>query len=168
MLLKDQMEIIRRHQKAAPVKLTPIATELGVPVYRVPGWGKNISGMLKKKADTPSGYAIYVNGTEPDVRKRFTIAHEIGHFVLHENLLKDGIVEDALLRAEGLSNVVETQANCFAADVLMPWHLLNEAQAKGANTIEALADLFQVSKDAMSIRLLGVSYSRAQEMNAAE
>jgi Zn-dependent peptidase ImmA (M78 family) len=168
MLLKEQMDIIRKHQASAPVKVTPIARELGAPVYRVGDWPSSISGMLKKKAGTESGYAIYVNGQHSDLRRRFTIAHEIGHLVLHQHLIKDGIVEDALLRAEGMSNAVETAANSFAADILMPWSLLNTAQANGTNTIEALADLFQVSKDAMSIRLLGVSYSRAQEINAAE
>ena len=168
MLIKEQQEIIQKHQKSAPVKVTPIARDLGLPVYRVSEWGRNLSGMLKKDPRSPSGYAIFVNASDHDRRKRFTIAHEIGHYMLHESLIKDGIVEDALLRAEGLSNAVEAQANAFAADLLMPWHLIRQQQEKGINSIEQLADAFDVSRDAMSIRLIGVSYERAQEMNAAE
>jgi Zn-dependent peptidase ImmA (M78 family) len=163
MLLKEQLRIIRDHQKAAPVRVTPIATALGVPVFKSFDWGSTISGMLKRKQGTPSGYAIYVNASHSPNRRRFTIAHEIGHFIRHENLLKDGIVEDALLRAEGLSNAIEAEANAFAADLLMPWNLVTAQQQRGVNTIEALADAFQVSRDAMSIRLLGVSYQRARE-----
>ena len=161
MLLKEQQKIIRAHQNEAPVKVTPIARDLGLPVFRVSDWGNNLSGMLKRDESAPSGYAIYVNGTHNDRRKRFTIAHEIGHYILHENLIKDGIVEDALLRAEGLSNAIEAQANGFAADLLMPWHLVRNEQEKGVNSIEQLADAFEVSRDAMSIRLLGLPYSRA-------
>ena len=161
MLLKEQQEIIRGHQMAAPVKITPIARDLGLPVYRVSEWGNNLSGMLKRDAKAPSGYSIFVNGHDNDRRKRFTIAHEIGHYILHENLIKDGIVEDALLRAEGLSNAIEAQANAFAADLLMPWHLIRAQQEKGINGIEELADIFEVSRDAMSIRLLGLPYARA-------
>jgi len=108
-----------------------------------------------------SGFAIYVNAAHPLVRRRFTIAHEIAHYILHENLIGDGIAEDALLRA-GLSNAVERQANAMAADILMPWHLIKDLQENGIETIDGLATILQVSKDAMSYRLLGVPYQEAQ------
>ena len=123
MLLRDQQKIIEGLQNSAPVKVVAIAHALGLKVYETPSMDKNISGMIKKDAKIggDSGYAIYVNAGHAEVRRRFTIAHEIGHYVLHKSLIGDGIIEDALLRADGLSNSVERQANSFSADLLMPW-----------------------------------------------
>lgn len=164
MLYREQMAVIRSHQNEWPVQTVPIANELGIKVYRISGWPKNVAGLIRRdEQGGSSGYAIYVNADQAETRRRFTIAHEIGHFVLHRDLIGDGIVEDALLRAEGLSNRVEAQANRFAADLLMPWHLVNRAYDSGIVTIPALADAFNVSKDAMSIRLLGISWERARE-----
>lgn len=169
MLAKDQMNVIRRRQEDAPVLVVPIAQELGVNVYNAPDWPNGISGMIVRDEQNggASGYAIYVNGKDHTVRRRFTIAHEIGHFILHQHLIGDGLVEDALLRAEGLSNRVEAEANRMAADILMPWNIIGECQDQGDNTIEELAKILNVSRDAMSIRLLGISYQRAVEAGHA-
>ena len=165
MLLGDQLGIIEGHQQEAPVQTIPIASDLGINVYRSPDWPNSISGMIIADAEMggDTGYAIYVNAKHSEVRRRFTIAHEIGHFILHQHLIGDGLVEDALLRADGLSNQVETQANRMAADILMPWDLIARCQNKGANTVEELASTFNVSKDAMSIRLLAVPYAQADQ-----
>ena len=167
MLLKEQMKIIRNFQQQAPVLVVKIARALGLRVFKstLP---ENVSGMLKMDPNATAGYSIYVNQSHPDTRRRFTIAHEIGHFILHKNLLRDGIVEDALLRAEGLSNTTETEANSFAADILMPWNLIRQLQDNGINTIEGLAAELRVSTDAMSVRLIGVPYEQAKKMSAAE
>lgn len=153
--------IVRRHQKAVPVETVPIAEDLGLKVYRVQGWPDEISGMIKRDEERggESGYAIFVNGRHPEVRRRFTIAHEIAHFVLHRDLIGDGITDDGLYRS-GLSNTIEAQANRYAADLLMPWHLVNQQTDRGLDTVEALAKLFKVSKSAMAIRL-GVPYETA-------
>lgn len=159
-LFDEQMATIRQHQQGWPVQTVSIAEALGVKVYRVPGWPNDVSGMIMKSEEDggPSGFAIYVNGGHPEVRRRFTIAHEIGHFVLHKSLIGDGIVEDALMRAQGLSSRIEYQANQFAADLLMPWDLINVAKEQGITSVEALAEAFVVSNDAMSIRLYKVPY----------
>ncbi len=78
-----------------------------------------------------------------------------------------GVVEDALLRADGLTNKIEAEANRFAADLLMPWHLLRQLQAQGVTSVENLAVNFEVSQDAMSIRLLGVPYRAPSAPHAA-
>ena len=48
---------------------------------------------------------------------------------------------------------MEAQANKLAADILMPWHLLDAELSKGISDIESLAEIFLVSNSAMSIRL---------------
>ncbi len=86
-------------------------------------------------------YAIYSNGKDPKVRRRFTYAHELAHFLLHKEHIGDGLRENPLFRSI-LSNQQEIEANKLAADILMPLPILNE-----------LAEIFDVSRSAMLIRL---------------
>ena len=154
------MEIIRKHQKSTPVPVIKIAHELGCRVYRAKGWPDNLSGKVKPIPEDGEGghFAIYANAAHAKTRRRFTIAHEIAHCILHGDEIGDGISEDALYRS-GLTNKQETEANRLAADILIPWHLLKKAIEKGTPpiTIPALAETFRVSKSAMSVRL-GVPY----------
>lgn len=135
-----------------PVDVIGIAGDLGIRVYRAP-WPNNVAGKIQKdtKRGGESGYAIFVNEHDRGVRQRFTIAHEIAHYVLHENAIGDGIFDDALYRS-GLSNRKEIEANKLAADILMPWHLLKEYEHLYSD-VPAMAELFDVSEQAMSIRL---------------
>lgn len=161
MMLREQLEIIRTHQSSVPIEVVPIAQALGLEVFRVDDWPENLSGAII--SDGESGYAIYVNSQHSAVRRRFTIAHEIAHFVLHKDLIGDGIQDDGLYRS-GLSNRIEAQANALAADILMPRALIRRyADENGIDRddVVRLAKAFNVSKDAMSIRLLGVQYSQA-------
>lgn len=148
MLFETQLEIIKSHQATAPVHVVPIAEALGIQVFSVPNWPDNLSGMIRREDDACK---IYVNKDHHPHRRRFTIAHEIAHYVLHRDLIGDGIADDALYRST-LSNKIESQANSFAADILMPWHLLNPV-LRNIDNISQLAEMFQVSKSAMSIRL---------------
>lgn len=146
------LEIIRNNQKLLPIQTVDIANQLGVKVYKVPNWPSELSGMVRKNVDAPGGFDIFVNQDHPEKRRRFTIAHEIAHIILHPQLIGDGITDDALLRS-GLSNAVEAQANKLAADILMPRDKLNECLQRGITSVSALAKTFNVSEQAMAIRL---------------
>ncbi|MDF0603971.1 ImmA/IrrE family metallo-endopeptidase [Psychromarinibacter sp. C21-152] len=150
----DKMEIVRQHQSGAPVQTVPLAKDLGVNVYHVPDWPGDLSGKIMKseKHGGKSGYAIYVNQAHHSNRRRFTTAHEIAHFILHQDSIGDGITDDGLYRSR-LSNAMEAQANRLAADILMPWHLLNKYIDGGTKSVDKLAGIFKVSESAMSIRL---------------
>ncbi|MEO3416134.1 ImmA/IrrE family metallo-endopeptidase [Roseovarius sp. CAU 1744] len=136
-----------------PIEVTPLANRLGIRVYRAP-WPNEISGKIQKDAERggESGFAIFVNQDHPAVRRRFTIAHEIAHYVLHERKIGDGIFDDALYRS-GLPHREEVQANALAADILMPKKLVREMQGQHGDEIGKLAEIFWVSEQAMSIRL---------------
>ena len=122
---------------------------------------------------------IVVNQTHPETRKKFTIAHELGHLLLgHDTALntQDAGLGDAqhdpsqiLFRddktSEG-SDWREVEANHFAASLLMPREILNKeiqklikAQSKFSKSylsesdVWELAGLFKVSPISMSIRL---------------
>lgn len=150
--LNAALEIIREHQQTVPVQTVSIANALGIKVYKVPGWPTDLSGMVRKNVDSEGGFDIFVNQDHPEVRRRFTIAHEIGHVILHPHLIGDGITDDALLRS-GLSNTVEAQANRFAADLLMPRDKLSECIKNGITSVRELAGRFNVSEQSMAIRL---------------
>jgi hypothetical protein len=158
--IAEKRSIVTSNLGVAPVQTVALARQLGLEVYHTDSWPDDISGMILKSEEFGgnSGYAIYVNGKHHVNRRRFTTAHEIAHFVLHENLIGDGITDDALYRSE-LSGPIEAQANRYAADILMPWSLINEAMSSGHRSVEDLADHLQVSKSAMSIRL-GVPYEK--------
>lgn len=154
MRIEDKLKTIRNHHSGkAPIDTIPLAEDLGLRVFYA-DWPNNISGKIerRKDAESPSGYAIFVNRNHPITRRRFTIAHEIAHFVLHDDKIGEGISDDGLYRS-GLSHKIEAEANRMAADILMPWSLIGEAMRDGENNVEALAKRFAVSKSAMSIRL---------------
>ncbi|HEY6729913.1 MAG TPA: ImmA/IrrE family metallo-endopeptidase [Solirubrobacterales bacterium] len=95
-------------------------------------------------------------------RRRFTIAHEIGHLLLHvADVQKVFYDRPADIREidespdEELPELRrrEREANVFARELLMPETLVNEqAHATGFN-LPALADRFEVSVPAMRLRL---------------
>ena len=150
-------EIIERFQLVAPVDVLGMAEALGLAV-----WEDDISpysGKITRDAahGGPSGYSVIVNAQEPTARKRFTIAHEIAHFILHADELLKGDLAETLYRG-GLADHLEAQANKLAADILMPLSLIETLIAQGIASIEDLAEALEVSKTAMSIRL-GASYA---------
>jgi hypothetical protein len=96
-------------------------------------------------------------------RRRFTIAHEIGHLVLHVPVFHEVFYDPTsdVLEVEEDSPASELpelrrrerEANVFARELLMPESLVNEqARATGYN-LPALADRFEVSVPAMRLRL---------------
>jgi hypothetical protein len=154
MLMADPQVIIKNHQRTNPVDVIAIARELGIKTYTSEFKGTSISGMLKQdtKLGGPSGYAIFVNGSDPKVRQRFTIAHELAHFILHRDRIGSGITDDKFFRS-GLSSREEAEANRLAADILMPYDLIDRLMTRGIKEIDALADALKVSKSAIKIRL---------------
>ncbi|MCG8562675.1 MAG: ImmA/IrrE family metallo-endopeptidase [Hyphomicrobiales bacterium] len=157
-----EREVVRRRQYSVPVDVQAIAEDLGINVW---SWdmGPDVSGMLARQSPPDggrSGYAIYVNNQHHPNRMRFTIAHEIAHFILHRDESPDTIRDDQFYRA--LSNPLEAEANRLAAEILMPWHLVNELTSQGVTSLDELASRMQVSKQAMAIRL-GIPYDQTWE-----
>lgn len=98
-------------------------------------------------------FTISVNSSHSETRKRFTIAHEIAHYVLHRDQIGDGITDDALYRSDTLSTMTERQANQYAAEILMPWQLVKNDSAFKTGMAGSLASRFSVSTQVAEIRL---------------
>lgn len=151
-----------------PVDVEFIARKLKVTIAKseLPD---ETSGVIQKVNGGNS--TILVNSSHAKVRQRFTIAHEIGHFLLAE---KSGIFVDKKIyfrdsRSQPASDPEEITANIFAAELLMPTpHLKRELGRIIKNgiidmeedIIAPLAKRFEVSTIAMSIKLqnMGLSF----------
>jgi hypothetical protein len=145
--------LIAQHQREAPVDVVKLAQAFQVNVWE-DALGDDISGKLFRDADSggESGYSIVVNEPESFRRKRFTVAHELAHFLLHRKEVDSGVQDDVYYRSK-LSNAMETQANRLAADILMPYSLIKTLQDAGVKDVMGLANRLEVSVAAMSIRL---------------
>jgi len=147
-----------------PVNVEGIAQSLGLQVVYA-DLGPGVSGLLISDGGNAH---VCVQESDVDVRKRFTIAHEIGHhFLRHqfesgEHVLVDKghyISQRGPRASEGV-DPKEIQANQFAASLLMPSKELRQRIAKltGGGPIfdtqvTALAKEFEVSEQTMTIRL---------------
>jgi Zn-dependent peptidase ImmA (M78 family) len=150
----DVSALITPYLQTAPVDVMAIAEVLGLHIYES-NLGQGVSGALVRDPSyhTRSEFIIFVNSDEAYVRQRFTAAHEIGHFVLHRDKIGQRVEDNYLLRSDGLSNATESQANKFAADLLMPYPLIDSLVREGVTGIDALAIRLQVSQIALAIRL---------------
>lgn len=156
---ESPMAVIARHQLAPPVRLKPIADELGIRVLRM-SLGKAIAGQLirDRLRGGPSGFVVYLNSDDSINRQKFTLAHEIAHFVLHRDLIENGVIDDTMYRSD-LDSHYEVQANQLAADILMPIRLVKKALSVEKDP-KKLANMFEVSEQAMNIRLSGLKITQ--------
>jgi Zn-dependent peptidase ImmA (M78 family) len=148
--------IINIFRNNYPVDVEGLARILGINVVYAE-LGKEISGMIQREED--GSFTITVNENDPKTRKRFTIAHELGHFIYHKDKIGNGIYDNRMYRSvPGHSNPLinaqqETQANQFAASLLTPSALIERLQSEGVTDPDELAEKLGVSKQAMRIRL---------------
>lgn len=148
---------IKRAQRAAPVDVLGLAEDLGVRVNDSV-LDSDISGELVQVS--PGVFEINVNARNPVTRQRFTIAHELGHYLYHKDLIGSGVDDDRAYRSTSRGRYFntrigpreETAANQFAANLLMPWRLIEELRGEGL-TRGQMAGRLLVSEHAMAIRL---------------
>ncbi len=152
---QNPLAVVARYQTKPPVDLDAIARDLMIPVEYV-NLGAEIAGRIMRdtRKSPRSGFLIQINSTTHVNRQRFTLAHEIAHYILHRDLIESGIVDDTMYRSE-MSSYFETQANRMAADILMPIRLVRK-RFEAVKSAEALAKEFSVSIAAMNIRLNGI------------
>ena len=146
------LEIAGSFLHEAPVDVLGMAHALGIRVEMHAPLNPDISGRITLASPAPPAYCIEVNGAHSEKRRRFTLAHEIGHFLLHRDMIGDGIQDDALYRSR-LSNEIEAEANRLAARILMPPEFVRKIYRAGVKSLSGLCAAFEVSEEAMRIRL---------------
>ncbi|MES1197319.1 MAG: ImmA/IrrE family metallo-endopeptidase [Pseudomonadota bacterium] len=148
--------------KRAPVPVEKVAELVGADVV-YNNFNNEVSGVLIRKNGKP---LIGVASEQSKERQRFTIAHELGHFLLHEG---EEVHVDKVFKVNFRSpmssaavDVEEIEANAFAASLLMPVTFLR-SDLKGVlfdiendAQVELLAKKYGVSTQAMGYRLMNV------------
>lgn len=135
----------------APIDVDELAKSLEVHVHHVsnPGWEGAVRSS-EERAD------VWVRAESPRQRKRFTLAHELGHLLLHPTGLE---FRDA---APGTLDhpPTERQANAFAGALLMPRFLFQPLIYESNLTIEEMAARFVVAPVAVALRFEWVRSGR--------
>jgi Zn-dependent peptidase ImmA (M78 family) len=148
--------------KAPPVPVEKLAKAMGARIEYTP-FDDELSGMAFIREGKP---VIGVNSNHHPNRQRFTIAHELGHVVLHRAKLEATVLIDKgqnflsrdSVSAEGV-DPVEMQANAFASELLMPARLVRQVLSESSRDMQdddyliGIANRFRVSLAALQFTL---------------
>jgi Zn-dependent peptidase ImmA (M78 family) len=168
--IERDAEKVLRDKRAwqAPVPIDAVAQRLGLQT-EASAFGDDISGLLV--IERGCGVIGY-NSAHARVRQRFTIAHEIGHYLMHvkpstqSRLFIDRYVAFRDDESSAGSDLEEVEANAFGAALLMPGPLIREEIRRRQLDLDdeddliALAKRFHVSTSAMSYRLVNLGLLR--------
>lgn len=151
--------------KTAPIPVEKIAKLLGA-VVRFSPLDEELSGMIYIKSGVP---VIGVNALHHPNRQRFTIAHEIGHLVMHRNIISESVHVDKQFRvlmrdsnsSTGLEQI-EVEANKFASELLIPQSLFDPSKIPAldiddAAPLDELAKKFRVSRQMLEFRINSIN-----------
>lgn len=162
------------NQDKPSIDVKRISDYLNITVQESPAPTDDISGFLMIEKEIP---VIGLNSSNSALRRRFTLGHEIGHFVLQHHLGKGTPHIDKQISIQFRDSVSsagvkveEMEANLFAAELLMPTDMLarslksfdsiNLADEDNGGVISELADEYEVSISAMTVRLSSLGYLR--------
>lgn len=167
---RQQGETLAETQNLANgwVDVDLVAARLGLEVVSM-DLGEDVSGLLVSKGTST---LIAVQKSDHVNRRRFTIAHEIGHYCLrhqfepgeHVHVDRGHLITPRNSRSSTGIDPKEIEANQFAACLLMPSKLLSRRIAELAvaslrdDHVQRLAEEFRVSEQAMTIRLSTLGY----------
>jgi Zn-dependent peptidase ImmA (M78 family) len=136
-----------------PIPVLEIAEQNGVNV---------VFSNFGKHSEVVAGFCdfaeakLYVNIGDARPRQLFTMAHELGHWILHRDIFlanPDAYPVLPRFQAPDSKNPLEQEANCFAANLLVPTRLLMPVKD---SPVSALAGIFGVSRSMMENRLKNV------------
>jgi Zn-dependent peptidase ImmA (M78 family) len=152
-------ELLHRFGDDIPIDVVAMASACGV-VVRSETLEEFVSGLLLVRGDEA---VIGVNADHHSNRRRFTIAHELGHYLLH--LDRSAFFLDAspvYFRQETTVATdlnQEREANAFAAELMMPESAIRALMATDPIDVfddmaaKQMANRFGVSTQALIIRL---------------
>ena len=156
MNIVEQWKVLNESRNTLPVPVFKLPEKLGIKLNYA-FLSDDISGMLET---VRNAFILTVNASDFETRQRFTLAHELGHYMLHRPLIGSGLDDDRAYRSTDVGKYHNTrigmkeerEANRFAANLLMPDKKVIELK-KDISDPEKLAREFGVSLQAMNIRL---------------
>ena len=132
--------------------MSRILADHGIGLFEIqfPDEIGNIAGMIDMENRT-----IFVNESSSDSKKSFTVAHELGHWILHQSALRRDPTRYAVVYRHDTDtspiDPIEAEANSFAAHLLVPRSMLDRYHE--VLSVPKLARLFGVSPDIIERRL---------------
>lgn len=117
-----------------PLDISALAHKLNIQIHEVAYLPKNIYALSYN--DNGNKYIDFISRNNVDT-DRFTLAHELGHILLHHN------------SKDGFTQYQEEQANIFAARLLAPMIVIRKCDPKSSYE---LSDIFGMSPESASIR----------------
>ena len=154
-------------KKTLPIDIMKIIADRSIIAKEVE-LPDNISGVLDTRGDQP---IILIHAKHDKKRKRFSLAHELGHFILNSSPRGVHLDRHTFFRSNLSSTGIdmeEKRANRFAAELLMPSDILLEILSEdmpdlidaeenhGLKLLKEIAEQFQVSVAALTIKISGV------------
>jgi Zn-dependent peptidase ImmA (M78 family) len=166
-ILDSVVSLLKKHGVTAPpVPVEKIARDEGATIYAKPLESEMAGYFYRDKGNVVIG----VNSSQSPVRQRFTVGHELGHFLLHEYHDPHWDRDTFRVRLRGPessegTDVAEMEANLFAAELLMPTSFLKRDLKLGTSVdllddeiVAKLAKRYGVSTQALLIKLSRMNY----------
>ncbi len=157
-------ELLERHGIDGPAVLVEDLARAEHLIVRTAPLEDDVSAFLVLAPDTPP--VIAVNATHHLNRRRFSVAHEIGHYALHKHQSELFVDGSFVHFRDGISTMAidpkEIEANAFAAALLMPAAFIQSDLGKKKycslepEALASLARRYKVSEQALKYRLVNL------------
>jgi len=140
--------------RRAPVDLRAVVAQCGLKYEEVDYFPDDVDALI---VTTEDGSVAVVNKNQSITRRRFSLAHELGHFVLHRNgsVVEESVSIDSPPTGDsegGGTSIAEREANLFAGELLVPLELLKKNFRPGMTAADVGA-IFEVSESVAAIAL---------------
>ena len=135
-----------------PTDLMGLARDLGIRIeYSALGASAGKIEMIR--TDAGPKFQITLNMADSENRQRFTLAHELAHFIKHRKQLEAGNIVDNAMYRSLLPEPMEWEANRYAAQLLMPLSAMKKLWMEGCRSPSKMAVRLGVSEQAAEIRI---------------
>lgn len=126
----------------------------------------SFEGSLVRNPEDPTEWGIFYKEHATPERSRFTIAHELGHFILHRSLQSRFECDNGGVTSGQFDDRnIEREANEFASNLLMPMdllrHFLGDQRKVTLHLLSDIARTFEVSFEALCLRFIEATDQRA-------
>jgi hypothetical protein len=158
-----------------PVRIKEVAIDISrqffpsSPITRIVGedFAGRFDGMLQRVSSDKDEWGIIYNTAMPAGRINYTLAHELGHYLLHRLALEQGVIKcnrKDMMSWDEAHGKREAEANEFASYLLMPRNIF-EGLIKGheisLHLMKDVAEHFNVSLTAAILKWLQFTHKRA-------
>ncbi len=150
---------LKELMNSLPINIEGMIRLHGIELDKNAKLASELSGEIRKMGD--EDYKISIQESDHYYRKRFTMAHELGHFLLHKDKIGDGVNDTPAYRTSDKDDLFNTnitaeheaEANAFAAALLMPKEAIEHYFLEEKKTPKEMTIIFQVSEKALEIRI---------------